>query len=74
MVQEKMLESITNIQYHSWNGTEYRFQVQWNSGREGEVKQERLEKGNPQERHLYHQYVRKNPGIVSYLGGSMLHN
>ena len=74
LIQEKMLDFITDIQYHSWNGAEYRFQVQWNSGREGEVGQERLSKGNPQERHLYNQYVRKNPGIASSLGGRMLHN
>ena len=73
LIQEKMQDFIVSIKFHSWNGHEYRFQVKWNTGREDEVGQTRLSKGNPQERHMYMQYVRKNPGISSSLGGRMLH-
>ena len=74
LIQDKMQDFIVGIKFHSWNGHEYRFQVKWNTGREDEVGQTRLSKGNPQERHMYMQYVRKNPGISSSLGGRMLHN
>ena len=74
LVQGVMPAYIVSILFHSWNGNAYRFQVQWNTGLESEVGQARLSQGNPQERHIYNQYVRKNPGISSSLGGRMLYS
>ena len=67
-----MIDTIVAVETHDWTGEEYRFNVRWNSGRRTSVGKDRLLGGSPQERHVMLDYVRKNPGLASSLGGRML--
>ena len=70
--QERMPDTIVAVETHNWTGVEYQFNVEWKSGRRTSVGRDRLLKGTPQERHVMLDYVRKNPGLASSLGGRML--
>ena len=72
LIVEELPDSIIGIQGHEWTGSEYQFYVQWRTGRLSKVGRDRLMKGSPQERHILNDYVRKNPGLASSLGGRML--